>query len=342
MDADHIPQPPVYTAGMRPAIVIAHRGASGYRPEHTLASYELAIEQGADYIEPDLVITRDGVLVARHENEIGGTTDVARHPEFATRKTTKSVDGHPLTGWFAEDFTLAELKTLRAVERIPAVRPANAAYDGRYAVPTLAEVIELAQRRSRELGRTIGIYPETKHPSYFRALGLPLEERLVAQLHAAGYTGRDAPVFIQSFEVGNLRLLRGLTQLPLVQLLAADGAPFDFVLSGDARRYADLAAPAGLKEIARYADAIGPEKSMIVPRDAAGRLLPPTTLVTDAHAAGLRVHPWTFRREDEFLPLDYRGKPQAEIEAFLAAGVDGFFTDNPDIGVAAVQRFRAR
>jgi glycerophosphoryl diester phosphodiesterase len=342
MDTDHIPQPPVHAVDARAAIVIAHRGASGYRPEHTLASYELAIEQGADYIEPDLVITKDGVLVARHENEIGGTTDIARRPEFAGRRTTKTIDGAQLTGWFTEDLTLAELKTLRAIERIPAIRPANAAYDGGFEVPTLAEVIELARRRSRELGRTVGIYPETKHPSYFRGIGLPLEERLVAQLHAAGYTGRNAPVFIQSFEVGNLRQIRSLTQLPLVQLMAADGAPFDFVQSGHPRRYADLATAAGLEEIARYADAIGPEKSMILPRDAAGKLLAPTRLVADAHAAGLRVHPWTFRREDDFLPLDYRGKPQAEIEAFLATGVDGFFTDNPDIGVEAARLYRAR
>jgi glycerophosphoryl diester phosphodiesterase len=331
-----------HTLDGSPAIVIAHRGASGYRPEHTLASYELAIEQGADYIEPDLVITKDGVLVARHENEIGGTTDVASHPEFADRRVSKVIDGQPLSGWFTEDFTLAELKTLRAVERIPAVRPANTAYDGRFTVPTLAEVIELAQRRSRELGRSIGIYPETKHPSYFRALGLPLEERLVTQLHAAGYTEPSAPVFIQSFEVGNLRQLRSLTRLPLVQLMSAEGAPFDFVLSGDARQYADLATAAGVKEIARYADAIGPEKSMVIPRDAAGKLLPATRLVRDAHAAGLRVHPWTFRREDDFLPPDYRGRPQAEIEAFLATGMDGFFTDNPDIGAAAVRSFAAR
>jgi glycerophosphoryl diester phosphodiesterase len=282
------------------------------------------------------------VLVARHENEIGGTTDVASHPEFADRRVSKVIDGQPLSGWFTEDFTLAELKTLRAVERIPAVRPANTAYDGRFTVPTLAEVIELAQRRSRELGRSIGIYPETKHPSYFRALGLPLEERLVTQLHAAGYTEPSAPVFIQSFEVGNLRQLRSLTRLPLVQLMSAEGAPFDFVLSGDARQYADLATAAGVKEIARYADAIGPEKSMVIPRDAAGKLLPATRLVRDAHAAGLRVHPWTFRREDDFLPPDYRGRPQAEIEAFLATGMDGFFTDNPDIGAAAVRSFAAR
>jgi glycerophosphoryl diester phosphodiesterase len=331
-----------HTLDGSPAIVIAHRGASGYRPEHTLASYELAIEQGADYIEPDLVITKDGVLVARHENEIGGTTDVASHPEFADRRVSKVIDGQPLSGWFTEDFTLAELKTLRAVERIPAVRPANTAYDGRFTVPTLAEVIELAQRRSRELGRSIGIYPETKHPSYFRALGLPLEERLVTQLHAAGYTEPSAPVFIQSFEVGNLRQLRSLTRLPLVQLMSAEGAPFDLVLSGDARQYAGLATAAGVKEIARYADAIGPEKSMVIPRDAAGKLLPATRLVRDAHAAGLRVHPWTFRREDDFLPPDYRGRPQAEIEAFLATGMDGFFTDNPDIGAAAVRSFAAR
>jgi len=322
-------------------LVLGHRGASGYRPEHTLASYELAIDMGADFIEPDLVSTKDHVLVARHENEISGTTDVAAHPEFTARRSTKVVDGTSLTGWFTEDFTLAELRTLRAKERIPDLRPANTAFDGLYQVPTFAEVVALAKRRH------VGVYPETKHPTYFDSVGLSLEEPLLATLRAAGHRGRRAPVFIQSFEVGNLKELRRRTDLPLVQLLDATGKPYDFVVSGDPRTYADLATPAGLAEIAGYADGIGPSKNLIVPRDASNRLLAPTTLVRDAHRAGLLVHPFTFRRENFFLPEDFRrGNPAspvypgavgdfpAELRLFLRLGIDGFFTDNADTAVA--------
>jgi glycerophosphoryl diester phosphodiesterase len=281
-------------------LVIAHRGASGYRPEHTLAAYRLAIEMGADYVEPDLVSTKDHVLVVRHENEIGGTTDVADQPGFAARRTTKTIDGNQVGGWFTEDFTLAELRTLRAKERLPDLRLNNTAFDGLDQVPTFQEVIDLAGRAG------VGIYPETKHPSYFGSIGLSLEEPLVAALDANGYRGRDAPVLIQSFEVANLEVLNRKTRVRLVQLLGATCQPYDFVVSGDPRTYADLATAEGLAEIAGYADGVGPSKNLIVPRDAARRLLDPTSLVRDAHRAGLVVHPWTFRMENNFLPADFQ------------------------------------
>lgn len=315
--------------------VIGHRGAPGYRPEHTLASYQLAIEQGADFIEPDLVITRDGVLVCRHENEIGGTTDVARRPEFASRRTTKVIDDERVTGWFTEDFTLAELKTLRAVERIPAVRPGNSAYDGQFQVPTLSEVIALVRTSQAATGRTVGIYPETKHPTYFRGIGLPLEEPLVKLLTTSGYSGKQAPVFIQSFEVANLQRLRAMTDLPLAQLLAFGGKPYDFTVAGDPRTYADLATPAGLKFLSQHADVVAANKLHIIPCDAAGNLLAPTTFVADARAAGLRVHLWTLRAENAFLPTNYKNNALGEFRAYISTGIDGFFTDNPDVGRAA-------
>jgi glycerophosphoryl diester phosphodiesterase len=330
-------------------LVIGHRGASGYRPEHTLASYQLAIELGADYIEPDLVSTKDGVLVARHEPEISATTDVADHPEFVNRKTTKVIDGVMVTGWFTEDFTLRELKTLRAKERIPAIRPHNTLYDGRYPIPTLQEVIDLARQASRQYGRPIGIYPETKHPTYFRSIGLPLEPVLVRTLNRNGLNRPDAKVFVQSFEVGNLQALRRQLRVPLIQLLSATGAPYDFVASGDPRSYADLITPAGLAQVARYADGIGPDKNMIVPRDPSGALRTPTTLVPDAHRAGLLVHPYTFRNENAFLPLDFRsssdptgyGDAFAEYRLFFSLGVDGLFSDNADTAVEARRDFLA-
>jgi len=323
------PQEPSLSA----PIVIAHRGASGLRPEHTLASYELAIEQGADFIEPDLVPTSDGALVARHENDISDTTDVAAHPEFADRRMTKTIDGKKITGWFTEDFTLDELKTLRAKERLPLLRPDNTAYDGRFEIPTLGEIIALAKRESIARGRTIGIYPETKHPTYFAGIGLATDEPLVAELHAAGWRTASAPVFIQSFEVENLRKLHGLTGIRLIQLLDDSGAPAD----GARTSYADMASADGLKAIAHYAWGIGPNRSMVTD----GRL------VGDAHAAGLRVHPWTFRAENYFLPWRYRkginprghGHLDREIEAALAMGIDGFFTDFPEIGVEARASF---
>jgi glycerophosphoryl diester phosphodiesterase len=284
-------------------LVIAHRGASAHRPEHTLAAYELAIELGADFIEPDVVATRDGVLVARHENEISGTTDVAQRPELADRRTVKEVDGLRKEGWFTEDLTLEELRTLRARERLPGLR--DTAFDGRFAVPTLDEVIALAARAG------VGVYPETKHPSYFAGLGLDLEPPLLAALEGFG-----GPVFIQSFEAGNLRALRGLTDHPLVRLTAG-------------------AAP-DVAEIAGYADAIGPHKDQLIPRTADGRLGQPTSLVADAHAAGLLVHPWTFRPEPEFLPAGLDG--DQELDRFLALGVDGVFADDPGAAVAARSR----
>ena len=325
-------------------LVVAHRGASGYRPEHTLAAYALGARMGADYIEPDLVSTKDGVLVARHENEISGTTDVAEHPEFASRRATKTIDGVALTGWFTEDFTLAELKTLRAKERIPELRPRNTLYNGRYQVPTFQEVVDLARRLSRELHRTIGIYPETKHPTYFRTIGLPLEEPLVRVLERNDLDGRRAKVFVQSFEVANLKALDRRIDAPLVQLLSTrTSSPYDFVVGGDPRTYGDLATPAGLREISRYADGVGPSKDYIVPRDASGNSLPPTTFVRDAHRAGLVVHPYTFRNENTFLPLELRssadpaayGNAFAEYEQFFALGVDGLFSDNADTAVEA-------
>ncbi|MEU4781392.1 glycerophosphodiester phosphodiesterase [Micromonospora sp. NPDC023633] len=324
-------------------LVIAHRGASGYRPEHTLEAYRLAIRQGADYIEPDLVATRDGALVARHENEISGTTDVAARPEFAARRATKSIDGVAVTGWFTEDFTLAELRTLRAKERLPQVRVANTAFDGRFQVPTLQEVVDLARAEGRARGRTIGVYPETKHPTYFASIGLPLEEPLVEVLRRNGLTHRHSPVIIQSFETANLRKLDRMIDVKLAQLLDATGRPYDFTVAGDARTYQDLAKPAGLKWIASYADGVGAHKNLIVPRDAAGKLLAPTTLVRDAHRQRLIVHAWTFRAENQFLPADLRigtdpnarGDIQAEYELFLGLGLDGVFTDHPDTAVAA-------
>lgn len=324
-------------------LVIAHRGASGDRPEHTLEAYRLAIRMGADHIEPDLVSTKDGVLVARHENEISGTTDVAAHPEFADRRVTKVIDGASVTGWFTEDFTLAELKTLRAKERLPQVRPGNTAYDGKFEIPTLEEVVRLAKRESGRAGRTIGLAPETKHPTYFDSIGLSLEEPLVRTLRRNGLDRANAKVVIQSFETGNLRELDTLTRVPLAQLVDASGAPYDLKAAGSTTTYADLVKPAGLAEIATYAEWVAPNKNHILPRDSAGAIGTPSAVVADAHAAGLRVVTWTMRAENQFLPSNHRigtdpnaeGDLAGEIDAFLDAGVDALFSDNPDIAVAA-------
>ena len=323
-------------------VIVGHRGASGYRPEHTLASYELAARMGADYIEPDLVTTKDRVLVARHEPEIGGTTDVASHPEFAARKKTKLLDGVAVTGWFTEDFTLAELKTLRAKERIPAIRQHNTVFDGHYQIPTFQEVIDLSRRLSRELGRPIGIYPETKHPTYFQQQGLALEPELVNALNRNGLNRPDAKVFVQSFEVSNLKALHKQLRVPLVQLTSSSGAPYDFVVSGDKRTYADIVSAAGLREVATYAQGLGPSKDQVIPLDATGRLGRPTALIANAHSAGLVVHPYTFRVENNFLPAEFdsdavpsdSGNLFGEIAAYRKAGIDGLFTDNSDIAVA--------
>jgi glycerophosphoryl diester phosphodiesterase len=291
-------------------IVIGHRGASGYRPEHTLESYRLAAEMGADYIEPDLVSTSDGVLVARHENEIGSTTDVAEHPEFRSRRTIKTIDGVTRTGWFTEDFTFAELKRLRARERVPDLRSHNTAYDGQLEVPSFEQILALRRRLSEQLGREIGVYPETKHPTYFRSIGLALEPPLVRALGQAGLNSSDAPVFVQSFEAGSLRDLREELRVPLVQLLTA---------------------PADLAQVAAYAQAVGPAKQLVS-----------ESFVSGAHAAGLLVHPFTFRRENAFLPPEFRssadpagtGDLAGELRRHFSLGVDGVFTDNPDIAFA--------
>ncbi|WP_370662419.1 glycerophosphodiester phosphodiesterase [Massilia aurea] len=333
--------------------VVAHRGASALRPEHTLAAYQKAIEDGADSVEPDLVATRDGVLVARHENEISGTTDVAALPQFASRKTTRTIDGVAITGWFTEDFTLAELKQLRARERIPLNRPANTAWDGQFAIPTLQEIIDLVGRESRTRKRTIGLVPELKHSTYFATIGLPLERRVVDVLMANGYRGRDAAVFIQSFEVSNLKALRAMSGYRLVQLVGVPTeAPYDAVAAGTGLTYADMITPAGLAQIATYADVVAPHKSIVIPRDANDNLGAPTSFVRAAHAAGLPVHVWTLRPENPFLPAGLRAHPvtspstrgdaAGEIRAYLDAGVDVIFTDDPALGRRAVDGFRQR
>lgn len=351
------------TLNGRAPLVIGHRGASGYLPEHTLEVYTLAIRQGADFIEPDVVSTKDGVLIARHEVNITATTDVADHAEFANRRTTKVIDGITEEGWFADDFTLAEIKTLRAIQRVP-FRPQQ--FNGRFEVPTLQEIIDLARTWSTRRGRPVGIYPETKHPSYHQGVGLPLEETLVELLEANGFNRSDSPVIIQSFEVANLRQLRRLTRVRLVQLLdaadiALDGTvvanqPYDFVVGGDPRTYADLLTDAGLVEVKTYADGIGPWKRYIVSvagfdldgdgsaddvngdgavNDADTTRLPPTDLIARAHAAGLFVHAYTFRNESAFLPSGYGANPIEEYLQFYCLGLDGLFSDFPDTAVTA-------
>jgi glycerophosphoryl diester phosphodiesterase len=345
---------------LRTPLVIAHRGASGYRPEHTLESYRLAIEMGADFIEPDLVSTRDGRLVARHEPDITETTDVAQRPEFAARRRMARLDGIEHVGWFTVDFTLEELRTLRAVQPRPG---RSKEFDGLFQIPTLEEIIALARSASAAGGRTIGIYPETKHPTWHCEQGLPLEPALLAALAEAGWTSREAPVFIQSFESGNLRWLRGQTGVRLVQLVSggdldADGRvqpPDRWSSAGGCTRYpqgdlpTDFTQAASFAQIATYADAVGPWKRHIIGtrRDAAGaatdktertRLTTaPTRFVELAHAAGLAVHPWTFRDEPQHLAADYAGDPTAEYRQFAALGVDALFSDFPDTAVRALR-----
>ena len=346
-------------------LIVGHRGATGYRPEETRGSYELAIKLGADYIEPDVISTKDGVLIARHEPNITNTTNVASHPEFAYLKTTKTIDGSRETGWFADDFTLAQIKTLRAIERLPF---RDQSFNGMFEVLTLQEVIDIAKQGTKDTGRTIGVIPETKHPSYFQSAGLPLEQKLVDLLTANGYSGKGAPVIIQSFEVANLKFLHSITDFKLTQLtgandLNADGTldynqPADFVLSGDKRTYGDLLTPRGLAEIATYADAVSPWKRSIVSgkylldkngnpididkdgaiTDADRVALPPTSLISDAHRAGLLVIPYTWRNEYFYLLSDYKGDPLAEYDQFFRLGVDGLFTDFADMAVAGLQR----
>lgn len=350
-------------------LVIGHRGAAGYLPEHTLASYELAIARGADFVEPDLVSTKDGVLIARHEVNITETTDVADHPEFAARRTSKIIDGQNEQGWFADDFTLAEIKTLRARQRL---NFRMQQFNGEFEIPTLQEIVNLVRRESLHRHRQIGIYPETKHPSYHRGVGLPLEESLVRLLTRNGLNHADAPVIIQSFEVSNLKRLRQMTPVRLVQLIdakdvAIDGSiipskPYDFVISQDPRTYADLVTPAGLAEIRSYADGVGPWKRYIVSvaardanndqqaddvngdgqvDDADKVTLPASTLIADAHQAGLFVHSWTFRNEARYLAADYAADPMREYLQFYCLGVDGLFSDFPDAARTAVELVRA-
>lgn len=312
-------------------IIIAHRGASGERPEHTIAAYQLALEQGADFIEPDLVITKDGILVCRHENEISTTTNVADRPEFASRKTKKEIDARTVEGWFTEDFTLKELKTLRAKERIPQLRKTN--YDGQFEIPTLEEVMILLRDWKRKSGKTVGIYPETKHPTYFAMNDLPLENPLINLVKKYGYDKKDAPIFIQSFEQSNLKVLRRRTKARLIQLIDIVGRPFDWTLGEKVQTFADLAKATGLSDISTYADGIGVHKDYVIPRTAEGNLGEPTSLVRDAKQSGLLVHVWTFRNEDSFLPKDLAGKPELEIQRYIAAGIDGIFADYPATAV---------
>lgn len=311
-------------------LVIAHRGASGERPEHTRAAYELAIDQGADFIEPDLVMSRDGVLVVRHENEIGGTTDVADRPEFADRRTLKVIDGQTVEGWFSEDFTLAELKTLRARERLPALRPGNTAWDGREPILTFDEVLEIAREGSARTGRVIGVAPELKHPSYFAAEGLPMEDAFVAALERRGLTGAEAAVLVQCFEVGTLERLRARIEAPLLQLVAAVGGPAD----RPGMTYAAMITPEGLAAVAGYADWIGADTALIeVPPGEA------SALIAEAHAAGLKVAGWTFRAENAFLPeMDREGDDPAghgrlreRLARFAGHGLDAVFMDQPGL-----------
>jgi glycerophosphoryl diester phosphodiesterase len=327
--------------------IVGHRGACGYRPEHTVESYSLAARFGADAVDVDLCSTRDGHLVARHEPEIGGTTDVAAHTEFAARRTTKVIDSVPTTGWFTVDFTLAELKTLHAVERIPATRPHNTLYDGRDEILTFDEVLDLLDDLSRGRGRRVGILPEVKHATFHSSIGLPIEPTLVDTLRRRGLAD-DPQVIIQSFETADLRALRTQLGCPLLQLVDVAGvAPADLVAAGDRRTYDDLVNPAGLREIASYATWIGPTKERVITPTGT-----PTSLAADARAAGLKTMPFTFRNENEFLPPTLRrgeqpgqapqaaprstyGDAFAEYAQYRALGVEGLFSDNSDTAIAA-------
>ncbi|UGY90438.1 glycerophosphodiester phosphodiesterase [Streptomyces gobiensis] len=336
-------------SGLPVPAVIGHRGASGYRPEHTFGSYDLALDMGADIVEQDLVATKDGHLICRHENDITATTDVADHPEFADRRTTKSVDGEEHTGWFTEDFTLAEIKKLRATERIPGQRQQNTLYNGRWTVPTFEEVIQWAHREGKKRGRPVWLHAETKHPSYFRKLGLGLEERLARLLRKYGLHRRNSPVFLQSFEPSSIQRLSKLVGTPGVVLLwTADSQPWDFTEAGDPRTVADLVTPEGLDWIAGYARGIGPLLDLIIPKGPDGQLGEPTTLVPDAHDRGLVLHPYTMRNENSFLPAEFRrgDNPNDYGDAFGAyrmyyeTGIDGIFSDNPDTARLAAEDFR--
>jgi len=330
--------------------IFGHRGASALRPEHTLASYAKAIADGADYIEPDLCITKDGVLIARHENDISATTDVAQRADFAGRKTVKMVDGQRVEGWFTEDFTLAELKTLRAIERLPQFRPLNAAMNGQFDVPTWEEIIDFTAAESAARGRMVALVPELKHSTYFAGVGLPLEDRFLSTLAAHDYV-RRCPLEIQSFEIANLKYLRAKIGRPahvrLMQLVEPDaGKPADVVKAGNGPSYAEMVTPAGLAEVAKYADVIAPPTRAIIPLGADKKLAAPTSLVADAHKAGLLVHIWTFRPENYFLAADFQDANGpaarneagsiAEMQTYIRTGIDGFFSDDPGLGRRAL------
>lgn len=325
-------------------LVLGHRGACGYLPEHTLESYRRAIELGADFVEPDLVSTKDGFLVARHEPILDDTTDVKSRPEFASKKSTKTLDGIKTTAFFASDFTLAEIKRLRAIQPRAS---RNQAFNGLYQIPTLQEIIEMVQGENSRRARTVGIYPETKHPTFHSALGLPLEDALITILDRAGWNNQYAPVFIQSFETANLKYLRTKTKCKIVQLIDADDVgpdgkltfaapydkPYNHVIVGDPRGFGDMVSKVNLADIATYANGIGPWKPFIASFAGAGTTPITTSLIADAHAAGLFVHAYTFRNDS--LPAQYQGKPEAEYNQFFLYGVDGIFTDFPDTAFAA-------
>jgi glycerophosphoryl diester phosphodiesterase len=333
-------------AGGRVApLVIGHRGAPGYLPDHTLEGQALAIVLGADYLDADVVATRDGHLIVRHEPNLVASTNVKDLPQFAGRRRRAVIDGFEQEGFFAADFTLAEIRTLRAVQPLP---DRDHRFDGRFAIPTLDEVIALAKRKSDELGRRIGVYPETKHPTWHQSIGLALEDRLLAALDRAGWNRQNAPVYVQSFETANLRYLRGKTRVRLVQLVDGndvnpDGTldlsppfdrPYDWTASGRKGLFSDLLTPAGLAEVATYADVIAPWKPYLQSW-AGSTFLPPTSVVADAHRAGLRVHPFSFRNEASRMAPGFGGNPVAEYLRFYALGVDGVFSDFADAAVAA-------
>lgn len=343
-----LPAPAFAQTGTSHPLVIAHRGASGYRPEHSEAAYRLAVRQGADYVEPDLCMTKDGVLVARHENEIGLTTDVAEHPEFASRRRTKTIDGLSFTGWFVEDFTLAELKTLYTRERRPDLRRESATYDHRERVLMLQEIIDITRDEAAKQGRTVGFYIELKNPDYHRSIGLPMEQALVDILQRNGLNRKDAPVYIESFWPSALIALRKLTPVRLTFLVNSEAPPESVMRANHIARWSDVYSPAGLAKIAAFADAVGPETQLVLPRDAQGRSLPATDFVANAHKAGLQVHLWAIPAENIDLPLDYRrgdtkapgyaamqGNATGLARTLFAAGIDGAFTDNPDLVAAA-------
>lgn len=334
---------------MAALLVIAHRGVPGSRLEHTRPSYELAVAQGADYIEPDVVSTKDGILVVRHENEIGGTTDVADRAEFAALETTKVIDGAELTGWFTEDFTLAQIKTLRTRERIPDVRPQNVPLADLQQILTFDEVLDIAEAANRAREDPVGVYVETKHPTYFAGIGIDLNDLLIANLERRGCNHQDSRVIIESMEPGNLRRLRDRTPLPLIQLMELGTAPYDFVAAGDPRTYDGMTSVAELAIIAEYADGIGPHKGQVIARDKKARLKADTGLVGRAHDLGLLVHIWTMRDENKFLPADLRrgtdpsapGDALAEYFAYFDAGVDGVFSDYTATAVDARRKWLA-